>query len=93
MIVSGVSQDKMTTNSLVQYAGVGIDLGERSPSAKKIGEAVAKVLADDSYSKKGKILSKEYDKYDVGRVFDQTVQEVVRKWKSGKRRQGEKKEL
>jgi UDP:flavonoid glycosyltransferase YjiC (YdhE family) len=82
MVVSGLGQDKATTNSLVQYSGVGIDLGERSPGAEKIAEAAGKVLADDSYKARGKVLSKEYVKYDVGRVFDQTIQEVVRKWKA-----------
>lgn len=82
LVVSGVGQDKTTTNSLVEYSGVGINLGERSPGAEKIRDAVVKVLADGQYKARGKALSKEYDKYDVGTVFDQTIQESIRIWKA-----------
>lgn len=80
MVVAGEGQDKATTTALVEWSGVGINLGKRQPGAERIANAVDKVLKDDSYRKKAKTLSKEYDKYDVGQVFDTMVQEVVRDW-------------
>jgi UDP:flavonoid glycosyltransferase YjiC (YdhE family) len=91
MVVSGISEDKATTNSIVQWSGVGIDLGEQSPGAEKIGEAVAKMLGDDSYKNKAKTLSKEYEKYDVGKTFDKVIQDAYRDWR--KKRAGAKSEL
>lgn len=55
MVVFGVGQDKTTTNSLVQYSVVRINLGEPSPSVERIREVVAKVLVDNSYTTTGKV--------------------------------------
>jgi UDP:flavonoid glycosyltransferase YjiC (YdhE family) len=83
MVVSGLGQDKATTNSIVQWAGVGINLEVRQPGTEKLGAAVSKILQDPSYKSKAKELSKEYDKYDVGQVFDGLIQDIVRGWKKG----------
>ncbi|KAH7135333.1 hypothetical protein B0J11DRAFT_564695 [Dendryphion nanum] len=82
MVVSGIGQDKATTNSIVQWSGVGLNLEVREPGAKKIGDAVGKVLADGSFKKKAMELSKHYKKYSVGKVFDKAVQDAVFDWKS-----------
>lgn len=84
MVVSGLGQDKATTNSIVHWSGVGINLGERSPSVDQIGLAVKEVLANEKYAQKAKTLSKEFEKYDLAKVFDTVVQDVVRDWKRTK---------
>jgi UDP:flavonoid glycosyltransferase YjiC (YdhE family) len=84
MVVSGVSEDKATTNAIVQWSGVGINLGEQSPGAEKIREAVAKILEDNSYQNKAKTLSKEYEKYDVEKSFDGVIQNAYRDWRKKK---------
>jgi UDP:flavonoid glycosyltransferase YjiC (YdhE family) len=63
---------------------VGINLGGRNPGAEKIGQAVDKIIKNSSFRKKAKTLSEQYHKYDVGRVFDEIVQEVVRDWNKKK---------
>ncbi|KAF2791043.1 glycosyltransferase family 1 protein [Melanomma pulvis-pyrius CBS 109.77] len=80
MVVSGVGQDKATTNAIVQWSGVGINLAVQQPGAEKIRDAVKKVLEDDSYKKKAVELSKHYDSYNVGKVVDGVVRDVVRDW-------------
>lgn len=79
--MSGLGQDKATSNSIVQWKGVGLDLGARAPGSKKIGEAVANVIEDDSFKKKAAELSHHYKKYNIGRVFDQAVQDAINDWK------------
>ncbi|KAF2113514.1 hypothetical protein BDV96DRAFT_647777 [Lophiotrema nucula] len=85
MVVSGLSQDKATTNSLVEHTGVGLNLGKRAPSKEKIGPAVVKLIEDESFKKNAAKLSKEYENYDVGRVTDGLIREVVRDWAKAKR--------
>ena len=80
MVVGGEGQDKAITNEIVQWSGVGINVGSRSPGLEKIREGVEKVLADDSYKQKAKAMSKNFERYDVGTVVDDVIQGVVRVW-------------
>ena len=84
MVVSGVGQDKATTNTIVEYTGVGINLKVPQPGAEKLGEAISKILKDPSYTKKAKALSKKFDEYDFAKVFDGTIQEIVRDWRQAR---------
>ncbi|KAF2626296.1 glycosyltransferase family 1 protein, partial [Macroventuria anomochaeta] len=78
LVVGGEGQDKAITNAIVQWSGVGIHVGGRSPGIENIRKGVEKVLADDSYKQKARMMSKNFERYDVGTVVDGVIQGVVR---------------
>ncbi|KAF2648898.1 glycosyltransferase family 1 protein [Lophiostoma macrostomum CBS 122681] len=82
MVVAGMGQEKETTNSIIEWSGVGINLKVRDPGTERLAAAVATVLEDPAYNTKVKELSREFDKYDVGQVFDEVIQEIVQNWKN-----------
>ncbi|KAF3045961.1 hypothetical protein E8E12_009039 [Didymella heteroderae] len=70
VVVSGKGQDKAVTSAIIQWSGVGIDIGGRSPGLEKIRDGVAKVLDDVSYKEKAGSMSKSFERYDVRAVVD-----------------------
>ncbi|ORY19146.1 hypothetical protein BCR34DRAFT_472350 [Clohesyomyces aquaticus] len=70
MVVSGEGQDKANTNAIVQWSGVGLNLGGRKPGVNKLREGIKAVLETDKYKKKAMAMSREYNKYDISRVVD-----------------------
>jgi UDP:flavonoid glycosyltransferase YjiC (YdhE family) len=82
IIVAGETEDKAANGALVQWSGVGINLAVRRPGVAKIREAFSNITANRSYADKAKKLSKEYNNYDVGQVFDQTIQGIVQNWRN-----------
>ena len=80
LVVAGEAQDKAITNALVQHTGVGLNLGTRRPHVEKIQESVLEILGNDSYKKRATALSKSYEQYDLGEVFDGLIGEVVTEW-------------
>lgn len=83
MVVSGLGQDKATSNSIVQWKGVGLNLGLASPGARRIGKAVDRVIKDTSFKAKAVELSRHYKKYNIRHVVDTVVQDGVKQWKRG----------
>jgi UDP:flavonoid glycosyltransferase YjiC (YdhE family) len=83
-IVAGTGQDKVTTNNLVEYTGVGIKLRSKTPSVESIRQAVDKVLDEGSYKLNAVKMSRKFEEYDVGSVFDAVIQREVRRWVEGK---------
>lgn len=49
LVVAGETSDKAEVAARVAYAGVGIDLRTATPTAARLGRAVARVLGDDAY--------------------------------------------
>ena len=84
-IVAGYGQDKLVTNNLVEYTGVGINLRSKTPSVESIREAVDKVLDGGKYKLNAVRMSRKFEEYEVGTVFDNVIQEEVRKWVTNKR--------
>lgn len=80
MVVSGIGQDKATTNAIVEWSGVGINLGVQRPSVEAIKSAVKKALSHDEYKQKVVKLSKHFEDYDVGKVIDGLIRGVVKGW-------------
>lgn len=80
LVVGGEGQDKNSTNNLIHVTGVGINLNSRAPGAKKLGEGITTVLNDGRYKAKVVELSKAFEGYDIGSVFDQVIQGAIRKW-------------
>ncbi|KAF1948264.1 UDP-Glycosyltransferase/glycogen phosphorylase [Byssothecium circinans] len=80
MVVSGTTQDKPETNAIIEYTGVGINLRLQQPGADKIRDAVGEILRDEKFKMNVKAMSEKYEKYDVGREFDQVVSDAVRDW-------------
>jgi len=78
LVVAGTGQDKAVTNAIIDYTGVGVNLGTKNPTPEDIGVAVNKVLADGDFKAKAQKMSKVYEKYDVGEVFDGMIKDVVR---------------
>lgn len=85
LIVAGEGQDKAVTNAIVQWSGVGLNIGDRSPGLEKIREGIELLLADDSYKTKADTMRRNIARYDVGAVVDGVIQDVVRKWASKRR--------
>lgn len=86
MVVAGSGQDKAITNTLVEWTGAGINLESRKPGVQNIRNAVAAVLDNDGIKQKVSALSEEYGNYDLSKVLDQSVQDIVRDWEAKKRR-------
>lgn len=84
LVVGGEGQDKNSTNNLIQMTGVGINLNSRAPGAEKLGEGITTVLNDGRYRTKAIELSKRFERYDIGSVFDQVIQGAIRKWEDSK---------
>jgi UDP:flavonoid glycosyltransferase YjiC (YdhE family) len=84
-IVAGTGQDKVTTNNLVEYTSVGIKLRSKTPNVESIREAVDKVLDEGKYKLNAVKMSRKFEEYDVGSVFDAVIQGEVRRWVERKR--------
>ena len=80
MVLGGEGQDKGVTNNLVQWTGVGINLGSRAPGAEKIRESVSIMIDDKSFKRRAVEMSRKFEKYDLGTVFDGVIQKVVKDW-------------
>ncbi|KAF2731913.1 UDP-Glycosyltransferase/glycogen phosphorylase [Polyplosphaeria fusca] len=84
MVVGGIVQDKATTNALIQYTGVGIDLRKQQPGVEAIRKGVAEVLGNTKYKEKAMIMSKAFERYDISKVLDGMVKDVVIGWMKNK---------
>lgn len=80
IVVAGAGQDKLTTNNLVQWSGVGINLSDRAPDIDGIRAGIDKVLTDRSYKERVTETSRALDESDFGTVFDDVIQDVVKGW-------------
>ncbi|KAF2677646.1 glycosyltransferase family 1 protein [Lentithecium fluviatile CBS 122367] len=85
LVVAGEGQDKSITNAIIEFKGVGINLGTRQPVPEKIEAAVDRILTDESFKITAQKMSVEYEKYDVGKVFDGVMKDVVRDFQKRKR--------
>lgn len=82
LVVAGEGQDKAVTNAIIQWSGVGLHIGGRSPGLEKIREGVESVLSDVSYKAKANGIRQSFDRYDVASVVDGVIQDIVRDWSS-----------
>ncbi|CAO2647449.1 Nn.00g083710.m01.CDS01 [Neocucurbitaria sp. VM-36] len=80
VVLGGEGQDKGLTTNLVQWTGVGINLGSRAPGVEKIRESVSIVIDDKSFKRRAVEMSSKFEKYDLGTVFDGVIQKVVKDW-------------
>jgi UDP:flavonoid glycosyltransferase YjiC (YdhE family) len=80
LVVGGEGQDKAITNAIIQWSGVGVHIGGRSPGLDKIRDGLQKILSEPSYTQKAKEMSKNFERYDVGTIVDGVIQDVVRDW-------------
>lgn len=85
MVVAGAGQDKIRTNNIVQWSGVGINLGTRTPQLGAIQTGVDKVLNNSTYKTRAMEMSINLDRYDLGIVFDEVIQGIVRNWTMSRR--------
>jgi UDP:flavonoid glycosyltransferase YjiC (YdhE family) len=85
MVVAGQGEDKNVTNAIVELKEVGINLGRTNPSVDEIREGVTKVLGDAKYKRNVVAMSKNFERYDMGLVFDKVIQGVIRDWLKQKR--------
>jgi UDP:flavonoid glycosyltransferase YjiC (YdhE family) len=89
VVVAGYGQDKLVTNNLVEYTGVGVNLRSKTPSVEAIREGVNRILDDGKYKLNANMMSRKFEEYDVGAVFDKVIQEEVKRW-AAKRGQRER---
>jgi UDP:flavonoid glycosyltransferase YjiC (YdhE family) len=80
VVVSGEGQDKAVTNAIIQWSGVGVDIGGRSPGIENIRNSVEKVLSRTSYKKKAEAMGQSFARYDISTVVDTVIQDAVRDW-------------
>ena len=85
MVLAGQGQDKNVTNTIVEWKEIGVNLGRMDPSVDEIRQGVAKVLGDKKYKNNAVAMSKNFARYDTGKVFDRVIQGAVRKWDKAKR--------
>jgi UDP:flavonoid glycosyltransferase YjiC (YdhE family) len=85
MVLAGEGQDKNLTNAIVAWKEVGINLGRMNPSVEAVREAVVEVLEDAKYKRNAAAMSREFGKYDMGTVFDNVIQGLVREWQEKRR--------
>ena len=85
LVVAGEGQDKAVTNAIVQWSGVGLSIGDRSPGLEKIREGVELVLENSSYKVKADKMRRNIARYDVGAVVDGVIQNIVHEWASKRR--------
>jgi UDP:flavonoid glycosyltransferase YjiC (YdhE family) len=81
MVLAGKGQDKNITNTIVGWKEVGINLGRADPSVNEVREGVTQVLADKKFKRNAVAMSKHFERYDLGKIFDDVIQGVVRKRK------------
>jgi UDP:flavonoid glycosyltransferase YjiC (YdhE family) len=86
VVVAGYGQDKLVTNNLVEYTGVGVNLRSKTPSVEAVREGVNRILDDEKYKLNAVTISRMFEKYDVGTVFDKVIQGEVMKWAKNKSR-------
>ncbi|KAJ4993422.1 udp-glucuronosyl udp-glucosyltransferase [Stagonosporopsis vannaccii] len=84
LVVGGEGQDKAITNAIVQWSGVGVHVGGRSPGLKSIRDGIEKILADASYKQKAEAMSKNFERYDAATVIDGVIQGIVQDWATKK---------
>ncbi|OAL46984.1 UDP-Glycosyltransferase/glycogen phosphorylase [Pyrenochaeta sp. DS3sAY3a] len=84
LVVGGEGQDKNSTNNLIQMTGVGINLNSRAPGVAKLGEGITTVLNDGRYKAKAVELSKAFERYDIGSIFDRVIQGAIEEWEDSK---------
>jgi UDP:flavonoid glycosyltransferase YjiC (YdhE family) len=78
MVLAGQGQDDKSTNTILEWNQLGINLGRMDPRVAEIRERVATVLDDTKYRRNAVEMSINFKRYDVGRVFDAVVQKEVR---------------
>jgi UDP:flavonoid glycosyltransferase YjiC (YdhE family) len=81
IVLAGKGQDKNVTNLIVKWKEVGINLGRGDPSVDEVHKGVMRVLVDRKHKRNAVAMSKTFERYDLGKVFDDVIQGVVRKWK------------
>jgi UDP:flavonoid glycosyltransferase YjiC (YdhE family) len=57
----------------------------KAPGVDSIRDGVSKVLDDQKYRQNAVKMSKLFEQYDVGKVFDGFIQYAVREWTAKKR--------
>lgn len=82
LVVAGEGQDKAVTNAIVQWSGVGLNIGDRSPGLDKIREGIELVLENSSYKTKADEMRLNIARHDVSAVVDGVIQDVVHEWAS-----------
>jgi UDP:flavonoid glycosyltransferase YjiC (YdhE family) len=85
MVVAGETQDKNVTNKIVDWKEVGVNLNTPSASVEQIREGVTRVLDDGKYKHNVLAMSKKFERYDLGTVFDGVIQGEVRKFMNEKK--------
>jgi UDP:flavonoid glycosyltransferase YjiC (YdhE family) len=81
MVLAGKGQDKNVTNTIVEWKEVGINLGRANPSVDEIREGVMTILRDTKYKRNAVAMSKIFERYEMGSIFDDVIQGVIKKWR------------
>ena len=77
LVIAGATEDKMEVAARVEYAGAGINLKTKQPTAAEIRTAVMKILSDPSFKHNALKLKNDFQQYDAPALALEFVEELL----------------
>ena len=84
MIIAGGTEDKMEVSARVEFAKVGINLRNNSPTPEQIQNAVQTLYSDEIYRVNAKRVQKEMAEYDAPQKAEELLESLIIGWKKDK---------
>ena len=88
IVVAGQTEDKVEVSARVGWSGVGINLRTNEPSSAQVGAAVRRVLTEDSFRSRARMLSEELTAADGLEGLDRVLGTITRAASNGQDRFG-----
>jgi UDP:flavonoid glycosyltransferase YjiC (YdhE family) len=79
VIVAGDSEDKMEVGARVEWARVGINLKSGKPTARRIREAVVRVLSEPTYRKNAERVQRDFANHDAPQEAAELLEDLADK--------------
>ena len=77
LVIAGATEDKMEVAARVEYAGAGVNLRTKLPTAAEIRTAVMKILSDPSFKHNALKLKNDFQQYDAPALALEFVEELL----------------
>ncbi len=78
LVIAGVTEDKAEVAARVAWSGVGINLKTSTPTPQAVRDAVRQALDTPDYRDRGKIMAREFDRYDTATEIVRLVTQAVK---------------
>lgn len=79
IVAAGATEDKPQVSARLAWTGAGIDLQTGNPTPEQVRDAVRRILANDEYKKRAKLMQKSYAQYDALKSIGAAVEEMLDK--------------